>query len=219
MDRKLTIGSSPVLGVFATVTDNVALVPIGTPRMTAEQIEEALRVRVMQTSIAGSFVVGSLACGNCSGFVVSRYVYAEETRSLQELGNVQAIPDVMTAVGNIILANDTAAVVHPNLPDRAVKTIADALRVDVRRTTIAGLKTVGMAGVATNKGVLVHPRVSDAEIAILEDVFNLPVDIGTVNFGSPLIGSGLLANSAGYLAGADTTGPELGRIEDALGYI
>lgn len=221
MDRKLTIGSSPVLGVFATVTDNVALVPIGTPRVTVEQIEDALSVPVMQTAIAGSFVVGSLVCGNCSGFVVSKYVYAEETRSLQELGgmNVQAIPDVMTAVGNIVLANDTAAVVHPELPDRAVKAIADTLQVDVRRATIAGLKTVGMAGVATNKGVLVHPRVSDSEIEILEDVFDLPVDIGTVNFGSPLIGSGLLANSAGYLAGADTTGPELGRIEDALGFI
>jgi translation initiation factor 6 len=221
MDRKLTIGSSPVLGVFATVTDNVALVPIGTPRVTVEQIQDALSVQVMQTAIAGSFVVGSLVCGNCSGFVVSKYVYAEETRSLQELGDVdvQAIPDVMTAVGNIILANDTAAVVHPDLPNRAVKTIADTLQVDVRRATIAGLKTVGMAGVATNKGVLVHPRVSDSEIEILEDVFDLPVDIGTVNFGSPLIGSGLLANSAGYLAGADTTGPELGRIEDALGFI
>ena len=221
MDRKLTIGSSPVLGVFATVTDNVALVPIGTPRVTVEQIQDALSVQVMQTAIAGSFVVGSLVCGNCSGFVVSKYVYAEETRSLQELGDVdvQAIPDVMTAVGNIILANDTAAVVHPDLPNRAVKTIADTLQVDVRRATIAGLTTVGMAGVATNKGVLVHPRVSDSEIEILEDVFDLPVDIGTVNFGSPLIGSGLLANSAGYLAGADTTGPELGRIEDALGFI
>ncbi len=221
MDRKLTIGSSPVLGVFATVTDNVALVPIGTPRVTVAQIEDALHVQVMQTAIAGSFVVGSLVCGNCSGFVVSKYVYAEETRSLQELGDVdvQAIPDVMTAVGNIILANDTAAVVHPDLPNRAVKAIADTLQVDVKRATIAGLGTVGMAGVATNKGVLVHPRVSDSEIEILEDVFDLPVDIGTVNFGSPLIGSGLLANSAGYLAGADTTGPELGRIEDALGFI
>jgi len=221
MDRKLMIGSSPVLGVFATVTDNVALVPIGTPRETTKQIEDALCVQVMQTTIAGSFVIGSLVCGNCSGFVVSKYVYAEETRSLQELGdiNVQAIPDVMTAVGNIVLANDTAAIVHPDLPDRAVKTIADTLQVDVRRATIAGLKTVGMAGVATNKGVLVHPRVSDSEIDILEDVFDLPVDIGTVNFGSPLIGSGLLANSAGYLAGADTKGPELGRIEDALGFI
>ncbi|HET7324589.1 MAG TPA: translation initiation factor IF-6, partial [Halococcus sp.] len=27
------------------------------------------------------------------------------------------------------------------------------------------------------------------------------------------------ANSQGYVAGEDTTGPELGRIEDALGYI
>lgn len=213
------IGGSPVLGVFTTVTENVALVPVGTPHEIVQQIEEALRVRVVQTSIAGSFVVGSLACGNCSGFVVSRYAYAEEIEPLQELGNVQVIPDVMTAAGNIILANDTAAVVHPRLPNRAVKVIEEALQVDVRRATIAGLKTVGMAGVATNKGVLVHPRVSDAEIAILEDTFNLPVDIGTVNFGSPLIGSGLLANSAGYLAGADTTGPELGRIEDALGYI
>jgi len=34
-----------------------------------------------------------------------------------------------------------------------------------------------------------------------------------------LVGSGLIANSRGYLAGSETTGPELGRIEDALGYL
>ncbi|RLI16358.1 translation initiation factor IF-6, partial [Candidatus Bathyarchaeota archaeon] len=36
------------------------------------------------------------------------------------------------------------------------------------------------------------------------------------NFGVPLIGAGLLANSKGYAAGAETTGYELGRIEEAL---
>jgi len=30
---------------------------------------------------------------------------------------------------------------------------------------------------------------------------------------------GLVANAAGYVVGQDTTGPELGRIEDALGYV
>jgi len=45
------------------------------------------------------------------------------------------------------------------------------------------------------------------------------VDVGTVNFGSPLVGSGILANSRGYVAGDETTGPELGRIEDALGFM
>ncbi|OYV09323.1 MAG: translation initiation factor 6 [Methanosaeta sp. NSP1] len=50
-------------------------------------------------------------------------------------------------------------------------------------------------------------------------VFGLPIDVGTVNMGSPLVGSGLLANSKGYLAGFETSGPELGRIEDALGFL
>ena len=78
---------------------------------------------------------------------------------------------------------------------------------------------MGMAGVATNKGLLVHPRVSEQEMAVLEELFELPVDVGTVNLGSPLVGSGLLANSYGYLAGDETTGPELGRIEDALDFL
>jgi translation initiation factor 6 len=34
-----------------------------------------------------------------------------------------------------------------------------------------------------------------------------------------MLGSGLLANSKSYLAGSDTTGPELGRIEEALGFV
>jgi len=54
---------------------------------------------------------------------------------------------------------------------------------------------------------------------VLEELFELPVDVGTVNLGSPLVGSGLLANSYGYLAGDETTGPELGRIEDALDFL
>ena len=81
------------------------------------------------------------------------------------------------------------------------------------------MKNAGMAGIATNKGVLVHPKASQEEISVIEELFALPVDIGTVNFGSPLVGSGLIANSKGYVAGEETTGPELSRIEDALGYL
>jgi translation initiation factor 6 len=61
--------------------------------------------------------------------------------------------------------------------------------------------------------------VSETELAVLDDLFGLPVDVGTVNFGSPLIGSGLLANSKGYIAGEETSAPEMGRIEDALGFL
>ena len=76
-----------------------------------------------------------------------------------------------------------------------------------------------MAGVVTNKGLLVHPRVTSSEREILEKIFELPVSIGTTNFGTQMLGSGVLANSNGYLAGSETRGPELGRIEEALGFI
>jgi len=47
----------------------------------------------------------------------------------------------------------------------------------------------------------------------------VPVNIGTINYGFPLVGSSLLANTKGYVAGLETTGIELGRIEEALGFI
>ena len=39
------------------------------------------------------------------------------------------------------------------------------------------------------------------------------------NFGFPFVKSGLIANSNGYLAGSRTTGIELGRIDEALGFL
>jgi translation initiation factor 6 len=43
--------------------------------------------------------------------------------------------------------------------------------------------------------------------------------IGTVNHGDPMIGTGLVANSKGAIIGRNTTGIEMGRIEEALGFL
>lgn len=43
--------------------------------------------------------------------------------------------------------------------------------------------------------------------------------IGTVNHGFPMIGSGLVANDHGALIGRLTTGIEMGRIDEALGFL
>jgi translation initiation factor 6 len=132
---------------------------------------------------------------------------------------VGILPDRLNAVGNIVLANDSAALVHPDLSDKALEAIAGTLQVDVYRGTIAGIKNVGMAGVVTNKGLLVHPKVTASEREALEEIFGFPVSIGTTNFGTQMLGSGLLANSKNFVAGSETTGPELGRIEEALGFL
>jgi len=218
MIRTIDIYDTPMIGVFATCTDNIALVPPMTKLDICARIEKSLDVRVVETLVNGSVVVGALSRGNSNGFLFS---YGTNTRELQKLTGVkvETLPDRLNAVGNVVLANDSASLVHPELSDRAIETISRTLNVAVYRGTIAGIKNVGMAGVVTNKGLLVHPRVTSSEREILEKIFELPVSIGTTNFGTQMLGSGMLANSNGYLAGSDTTGPELGRIEEALGFI
>lgn len=214
----MDIYDTPMIGVFATCTEDVVLIPPLTKPETCALLENSLGVKVVETLVNGSVVVGALSRGNSNGFLVS---YGTDIDELKKLTGVQVeiLPDKLNAVGNIVLANDFAALVHPELSDKAVEVIAKTLKVEVYRGTIAGIKNVGMAGVITNQGLLVHPKVTLSERENLESIFNLPVNIGTTNFGTQMLGSGMLANSKGYMAGSETTGPELGRIEEALGFI
>lgn len=219
MKRRLNISGSPVLGVFATCTDEFAFVPFSSPDELVTDLGESLDVPVYKVFVGGSSIIGSLLQGNSHGIVTAGYIYDSEMRSIRKHTKAARLTQGLNAAGNLIMCNDTAALVNPELNDKTVNVIKKYLDVDVQRGTIAGLKTTGMAGIATNKGVLVHPKATQQEIGVIEDLFGVSVDIGTVNFGSPLVGSGVLANSNGYVAGLETTGPEIGRIDDALGYL
>jgi len=219
LKRKLNISGSSVLGVFASCTDEFVFVPYDASPETTGELEESLGAIACRTSVSGSSIVGSLMRGNNTGVMVAGFILEKEIRAIRKHIKAARLTGELNAAGNLILVNDTAALVHPDLSDKSIRIIQKTLGVEVKRGTLGGLKTVGMAGIATNKGILVHPKSSPVEIAVVEELFNLPVDIGTVNFGSPLVGSGLLANSKGYVVGEETTGPEIGRIEDALGYM
>jgi len=156
---------------------------------------------------------------NSNGAVVTDFIDIDAVKIIKNQGlDVCIISDNFNAAGNDILVNDNGAFVHPDLKDKSLKEIEKTLNVSVHRGTIGSLKTVGMAAVVTNKGLLCHPKVTDEEKRVLEDVFDVDVMIGTVNHGSPVIGSGLVANTKGAIIGNLTTGIEMGRIEEALGF-
>ncbi|MDY6966323.1 MAG: translation initiation factor IF-6 [Halobacteriota archaeon] len=221
MIRRFNFDGNPHIGIFATCTDDIALTPPHLKEKTTKSLEEALGVTAIKTFINDSSVVGSLVSGNSNGLIVSSSALGAEIKKIEERADIKVskLPGVMNASGNLILTNDRAALVHPKLPQKAIEVIESALKVDVYGGTIAGLKTVGMAGFVTNNGILVHPKVKEAELSFLEEIFNLPVEVGTVNFGNPMVGSALIANDKGYAVGSETTGPELGRIEEALGFV
>ena len=218
-DKRLKISGNSLIGVFARCTEKVVLVPHEVAESDRLTMEAALKAEAVQMQLSGASVLGSLIAANSSGFVVSHHAGDKDLEILRQHGRAARLPARINAAGNVMLVNDSAALVHPGLSAKACETIEKTLGVPVEKGTIGGLKTVGMAGSVTNRGLLVHPRITEAEIAVLVRVFGLPIDVGTVNMGSPLVGSGLLANSKGYLAGFETSGPELGRIEDALGFL
>ena len=218
---RAALSGSSYVGVFARATDGCLLIRPDVESDRLEAFESELEVAAVPTTVAGSSTVGSLAVGNENGLLVSERVRDRERDRIEDAAGlpVAELPGRINAAGNVVLANNSGAYVHPDLTREAVQAVGDALEVPVERGTLANVRTVGTAAVATDEGVLCHPKTSDAELDALEDLFGAYADIGTVNYGGALVGSGLLANAGGYVVGQDTTGPELGRIEDALGYL
>lgn len=219
MERTITFACDPNIGVFARVVGNVAIIPPESPEEFRHAVKESLKVEVIETTIQGSTIIGSLVAGNSRGIVVSGLASEEEIRLLEKHRKVFLLSDTMNAAGNVIMANDTFAAVHPDMPESVAKAIGEFLEVEVITLVLGGVKTVGMAGVASNKGVIVHPRATAAQIKKIEDVAKIPVGTGSINMGSGLIGTGLMVNDTGYLAGNATSGFELGRIEDVFGFL
>lgn len=216
---RTSFNGSPFLGVFAEATEDYLLVAGGVEH---DEVAQELGVdAVYSGTLANSSVIGSTAVANSNGVLVSDDVLDHEMEAIEDDVDapVERFPGPPNAVGNFVLANDEVAAVSPGLDGGQRGAVEDALDVDVYTATLGGLEVVGSAGVANANGVLAHPRSSDEELDFLEDRFDVHVDVGTVNYGTPLVGSGLLANTDGYVAGNETTGPELGRIEETLGFV
>ncbi|MHA1605398.1 MAG: translation initiation factor IF-6 [Candidatus Freyarchaeota archaeon] len=206
------------VGVFLLATESYAILPKGRPITNRRLVEKTLRVEIIETSIGDSFIIGVLAAGNSSGLVVPEFTTDEEIEIIKRRLdiNVQRVPGKINALGNTILVNDNAALVHPELSEEAINIIKKNLDVEVYRGNIAGSPLVGSVAVATNRGILVHPLTDDETLEWLSEKFNTPARIGTVNCGSPYIKVGLVANTKGAIVGKETTGPELFQIGQAL---
>jgi translation initiation factor 6 len=216
-----SIVGSASIGVYSLATENIVIIPVMVPQEKAQEYADWLQVKLAYTSISGSVLCGALACANSHGMLLPNSVREEELAAIKSVfdGNITIMQTKKTAYGNLVLANDNGALVDPRFKENEIKLISETLGVEAVPAEIAALPYVGSLAVATNKGVLAHPLLKEDEKKILENVFKVPVDVGTINCGIPYVGTGLLANSKGAVAGSMTTGPEMFIIEHALGTI
>ena len=220
MLKRVDIVGNPNLGVFILATDDLAIVPYNLLDEKADIIKEALEVDVVKSSISGSSLIGSLAVANSNGIVVSPHVLDREIKQFEDLGlNVATIPGQYTAVGNIVAANDKGAIASPFLSDEAVEVIEETLDVKVGTSSMVGSDIIGSLIKVTNKGFLISKNAVSSEVNFCREVFGVEGDIGTVGKGISLVGACIIANSNGAIVAKDSTGPEMARVEEALGFL
>ena len=208
------------IGLFAVPTENICLIP---PRLKLRQkklIQEVLGVKAISTTLAGSILLSPMAAGNSNGLILSKMVLDEEIEKIKKSAgdiNIGLLESKYTAVGNLILANDKAALISTILPRRAERLVQDVLGVEVVRGRIANRSYVGSLAIVTNEGGLVYAGVSEDEERWLSEIFKVTILPGTVNDGVKFVRSGIIANSKGAIIGSVTTGPEMMTISRALG--
>merc|ERR1712110_256474 len=133
---------------------------------------------------------------------------------LPESVKVQKVEERLSALGNCIACNDYVALVHTDLDKETEEVIADTLKVDVFRSTIAQNVLVGSYAVLTNQGGIVHARTPMADMEELSQLIQIPLTSGTINRGSDVIGAGVVANDWCAFCGMDTTATEIGVVEN-----
>jgi len=216
-----TFHGDPNLGIFFACNEKICLVPKSIETKNIRNIKKCLKVETVKIKIAESDLIGIFCALNSNGILVSDLIKDGELKELKNKiksfdMNVEKISSKYSAIGNLILCNDKGAIISKLISRKEKRKIEDCLGVEVEYAKIAKLNIVGSCGIATNKGCLLHRDVKANEINRVEDILKVNADIGTVNFGSPFVKSGLIANSEGCLLGEKTTPPELARIMEAL---
>lgn len=214
--------NSNEVGVFAKLTNAYCLVGIGASENFYSVFEGELAdvIPVIRASVAGCRIIGRLCAGNRNGLLVPITTTDQELQhirnSLPDTVKIQRVEERLSALGNVVACNDYVALVHPDLDRETEEILADVLKVEVFRQTVAGNVLVGSNCALSNRGGLVHPRTSIEDQDELSSLLQVPLVAGTVNRGSDVVGAGMVVNDWSAFCGLDTTSTELSVIESVF---
>tara|TARA_B100000029_G_scaffold436458_1_gene451092 strand:+ start:944 stop:1621 length:678 start_codon:yes stop_codon:yes gene_type:complete len=213
--------NSPYSGVFCATNDVLTLIPPGIPKDDMETISEALGTTIRVITIGGSSVLGTLVAMNNKGILVSNLVTSLELEKLEKISselklNLGVLSERSNAIGNNFLLNDKGGFCNERLSPKSKNSAEEIFEISIEAQSLNGMDTLGMIGCVNNNGGLCHPEISDKEKENMEKIMKITVMEGTVNFGMPLVGAGVISSSKGAVCGRQSTGVELGRVEEAL---
>ncbi len=213
---KRTVRGSQYIGVFALVTEDIGVFPVGTHKAETERLEELLGIRMVKTNIASSPLTGVFAAALGSRIALPESAEKSEVKTLREHGVEVMKVNGHVALGNLLAVNSKGGIASRLLERKTVDEISEFLGVGLAQMQVAGTELPGACIVATEKGFLVHPEADAETFNRLKKTFKAHGAATTANYGDPFIGNDILANSLGAIVGMQTSGHEIIRIDDGL---
>jgi len=215
--EKVAIYGNPNIGVYVFTNENFSFIPRDAPEKFENVVKKTLQVPVYRVTLGLSPLIGVFMSGNSNGIVLSKLITIEEIsflkKTLEDRINILVADDIkVSAVGNLILANDKAAIISPLIPSKLRAQIEEVLDVETIIRSVAKSPLVGSVAVVSNNGLLLNPLANEEEIEELSNIFGVRADVGTVNRGNIFLSSGIVVNTKGGIVGSETTGPELMRL-------
>merc|ERR1712126_690414 len=219
MAVRVQFENSNEIGVFAKLTNAYCLVAIGGSENFYSVFESELAdtIPVIHTSVGGCRIIGRMTVANRHGLLLPNSTTDQELQhirnSLPDSVKIQRVEERLSALGNVIACNDYVALVHPDLDRETEEILADVLKVEVFRQTVADNVLVGSYCALSNQGGLVSPKTSITDQEELSSLLQVPLVAGTVNRGTDVIGAGMVVNDWCAFTGQDTTATEISFIE------
>ena len=206
---------NPFLGLYISTNNQFTFVPRDTPDSLVSKIKETLDTDVVKTAIYNSNLIGLFSAMNDKVLVLPDVAYNDEVNILSEYFDEIISLSGSTAVGNLITMNDNRMVVSPIIGDSSIQHMSD-FGMDIYVTKIGNMDVTGSLALLTDHGYLFGSVISDKELNDLSAFLGTDGAVTTVNYGIPMVKSGVVANNSGALVGSLTTPFEMGRIDEGL---
>ena len=217
--KLLDFFGDPNIGFYGISNNEITLIG---KDLEKKEFQKVLKTKVFKVSANQTNLIGLFSFMNSYGIIIPYIFDEEEIKEIENIVkkfdmNLLVLKSKHTAIKNLILGNDKAAIISKYFSKKEEKKIEETLNVEVVRMDIHKFKIVGSIGYANNKGCIIHRDLKDDEIEKIEEILKVEVQRATVNFGSPFVSSGIVANDKGLVVGSRTSGPELGIISETLG--